>query len=129
VRLSANCRCPERRSDDGQTILESVRTGLKSCPDLVLLLELSGLEPLTSDTKQGPRQARGSEPWPVMSARDSARCYVPGAREGRVRSRTGWQRLRDQRERGRDGAGLQAASAGVMVMVQPGLSFSSCRSR
>src|ERR1039458_10085293 len=48
MRLSANCRCPEPRSDDGQTILECIRTGLKSCPDLVLLVELSGLEPLTS---------------------------------------------------------------------------------
>jgi hypothetical protein len=48
VRLSASCRCPERRSDDGHTILECTRTGLKSCPDLVLLVELSGLEPLTS---------------------------------------------------------------------------------
>jgi hypothetical protein len=48
MRLSANCRCPERRSDDGQTILECLRTGLNSCPDLVLLVELSGLEPLTS---------------------------------------------------------------------------------
>ena len=48
MRLSANCRCPERRSDDGQTILECIRTGLKSRPDLVLLVELSGLEPLTS---------------------------------------------------------------------------------
>jgi hypothetical protein len=48
MRLSANCRCPERRSDDGQTILECIRTGLKSPPDLVLLVELSGLEPLTS---------------------------------------------------------------------------------
>ena len=36
MRLSANCRCPERRSDDGQTILECIRTGLKSCPDLVI---------------------------------------------------------------------------------------------
>jgi hypothetical protein len=48
VRLSANCRCPERRSDDGRTILECTRTGLKSWSDLVLLVELSGLEPLTS---------------------------------------------------------------------------------
>jgi hypothetical protein len=46
VRLSANCKCPERRSDDGQTILEGIRTGLRSCPDLVLLVEPSGLEPL-----------------------------------------------------------------------------------
>ena len=48
MRLSANCRCPERRSDDGQTILECIRAGLKSCPDLQFLVELSGLEPLTS---------------------------------------------------------------------------------
>jgi hypothetical protein len=48
VRLSANYLCPERRSDDGQTILECIRMGLKSCPELVLLVELSGLEPLTS---------------------------------------------------------------------------------
>ena len=48
MRLSANCRCPERRSDDGRTILEGIRTGLKSCPDLQFLVELSGLEPLTS---------------------------------------------------------------------------------
>ena len=37
VRLSANYLCPERRSDDGQTILEGTRTGLKSCPDLQFL--------------------------------------------------------------------------------------------
>ena len=48
MRLSANCRCPERRSDDGQTILECIRAGLKSCSDLQFLVELSGLEPLTS---------------------------------------------------------------------------------
>jgi hypothetical protein len=48
VRLSANYLCPERRSDDGQTILEGTWTGLKSCPDLQFLVELSGLEPLTS---------------------------------------------------------------------------------
>jgi len=48
MRLSANCRCPERRSDDGQTILECIRAGLNSCPDLQFLVELSGLEPLTS---------------------------------------------------------------------------------
>jgi len=48
VRLSANCRCPERRSDDRQTILEGTPTGLKSCSDQVLRVELSGLEPLTS---------------------------------------------------------------------------------
>jgi hypothetical protein len=53
VRSSARCRCPERRSDDGQTILECVRTGLKSCPDLELLVELSGLEPLTSCMPSG----------------------------------------------------------------------------
>ena len=48
MRLSANYLCPERRSDDGQTILEGTRRGLKSDSDLVLLVELSGLEPLTS---------------------------------------------------------------------------------
>jgi hypothetical protein len=40
MRLSASCRYPERRSDDGQTILEGTRTGLKSCPDLQFLVEL-----------------------------------------------------------------------------------------
>ena len=48
MRLSANCGCPERRSDEGQTILKGTWTGLKSCPDQVLRVELSGLEPLTS---------------------------------------------------------------------------------
>jgi hypothetical protein len=48
VRPNANYLCPERRSDDGRTILEGAQTGLKSCPDLVFLVELSGLEPLTS---------------------------------------------------------------------------------
>ena len=48
MRLSANYLCPERRSDDGRTILEGTQTGLKSCPDLQFLVELSGLEPLTS---------------------------------------------------------------------------------
>jgi hypothetical protein len=48
MRLTANYVCPERRSDDGQTILEGIQTGLKSRPDLVLRVELSGLEPLTS---------------------------------------------------------------------------------
>jgi hypothetical protein len=48
VRFSANCRCSERRSGDGRTILGCTLTGLKSCPDLQFLVELSGLEPLTS---------------------------------------------------------------------------------
>ena len=48
MRLSASCRCPERRSDDGQTILECLPDGTQICPDLGLLVELSGLEPLTS---------------------------------------------------------------------------------
>jgi hypothetical protein len=50
-------------------------------------VELRGLEPLASDTKLAPRQARGSEPWPVMSARDRARRYMPGSGEGRA----GWR--------------------------------------
>jgi hypothetical protein len=53
VRSSARCRRPERRSDDGRTILEGIRTGLKLCPDLQLLVELSGLEPLTSCMPSG----------------------------------------------------------------------------
>ena len=48
MRLSANYLCPERRSDDGRTILEGTRTAFKSGPDLQFLVELSGLEPLTS---------------------------------------------------------------------------------
>jgi hypothetical protein len=32
VRLSANCQCPERRSDDGQTILECAPTGPQIMP-------------------------------------------------------------------------------------------------
>ena len=73
MRLSANCRCPERRSDDGQTILEGIRTGLKSCPDLVFLVELSGLEPLTSDRKISSAAARqrtlGDDPAEDLSSR------------------------------------------------------------
>jgi hypothetical protein len=74
VRLSANCRCPERRSDDGQTILEGTQTGPKSCPDLLLLVELSGLGPLTS-----------CMPYPAnlfSSGADLAGC--PGARPPRA---------------------------------------------
>jgi hypothetical protein len=44
--------------------------GLKSCPDLQFLVELSGLEPLTSDRKiTHPSQAGGSGPWPVIIGR------------------------------------------------------------
>jgi hypothetical protein len=60
VRLSANYLCPERRSDDGRTILEGTQTGLKSCPDLQFLVELSGLEPLTSDTELGSHARRAA---------------------------------------------------------------------
>ena len=42
-----------------------------------------------ADTKLDPRQARGSEPWPVMSARDRAARYVPGGGEGRARRGSG----------------------------------------
>ncbi len=79
-----------------------------------------------TDTKLDPRQARGSEPWPVMSVRDRAARYVPGGGEGRVcrGSGGGGSVLSGNGEPGR-----QAASAGVIVMVQPGLHFSSCRSR
>ena len=71
----------------------------------------------------GPRWARGSEPWPVMSARvwDGVR----GAGGGK--GRAGGSRVSGRW--GQSAPGGQAASAGVMVMAQPGLSFSSCRIR
>jgi hypothetical protein len=39
MRLSDNHLHRDRRSDDGRTILECIRTGHKSCPDLVLLVD------------------------------------------------------------------------------------------
>jgi hypothetical protein len=77
------------------------------------------------DTKLCPGQARGSKPWPVTSARDHARRYLSVG----TSVRAGVIALPRSTGTVRDGAGLQAASAGVMVMVQPGLSFSSWRSR
>jgi hypothetical protein len=70
VRFSASCRCPERRSDDGRTILVCIRTGVKSCPELVLLVELSGLEPLTSCMPSRPISSAGI-PGSLVSARQA----------------------------------------------------------
>ena len=53
VPTGANCRCPERRSDDAQTILEGTPTGLKTCPDLVLSCGAKGIELLTSCMPSG----------------------------------------------------------------------------
>jgi hypothetical protein len=75
------------------------------------------------DTKLGPRWTRGSEPRPVMSARvwDGVRGAGGGkGRAGGSRVSGRWGQL---------APGGQAAPAGVMVMVQPGLSFCSCRIR
>ena len=49
VRPSANYHCPERRSNDGQAILEANRRGLQPGPDLDFWVELWGFEPRTSD--------------------------------------------------------------------------------
>jgi hypothetical protein len=78
MRLSANCRCPERRSDDGQTILECIRAGLKSCPDLQFLVELSGLEPLTSCMPSGGSTSTRVSPCRSPSSRVPARPPASG---------------------------------------------------
>ncbi len=54
---------------------------------------------------------------------------MPGGGEGRVRGRAGGSGSVISGEWRGMVPPLQAASEGVMVMVQPGLSFSSCRSR
>ena len=83
MRLSANCRCPERRSDDGRTILEGIRTGLKSCPDLQFLVELSGLEPLTSCMPWEMLTFNTGKCWPEMTR--AARCRTGRAQnDGRT---------------------------------------------
>jgi hypothetical protein len=48
VRLSTGQRRPERRSNDGQPILEASWTGLELGSDLVFRVELWGFEPQTS---------------------------------------------------------------------------------
>src|ERR1700722_2699199 len=78
----AQCQmlCSERRSDDGQMVLECAPTGLKSCSDLVLLVELSGLEPLTSCYAMQaaqPRSARLRKALVPSSARILLGTWVP----------------------------------------------------
>jgi hypothetical protein len=94
------------------------------------LLTAAGAGPLgfddladPADTKLGPRWARGSEPRPVISARvwDGVRCSAAG--------KGGLGPPGSGAMSGRVSPGSQAASEGVMVMVQPGLSFCSCRNR
>jgi hypothetical protein len=46
--LAVQRKCPERRSDDGQAILEGRPDGRKTLPDLVFCVELWGFEPQTS---------------------------------------------------------------------------------
>jgi hypothetical protein len=84
---------------------------------------------LNADTKTGSRWARGSEPWPErwQGVRDGVdlsgwkgRGAMPGGGSGAAGSWGLWL-----------SAGVQAASGGlmVMVMVRPGWSFCSWRSR
>jgi hypothetical protein len=81
--FGADERCPERRPDDGQTILECIRTGLKSFPDLVLLVELSGLEPLTSCMPREMLTFKTGKCQPEMTR--AARCRTGRARnDGRA---------------------------------------------
>ena len=79
VRLSANYLCPERR---GQmtvgAILEGTRTGFKKCPDLQFLVELSGLEPLTSCMPSGGRTSTRVYPCRSPSSRVPARPHASG---------------------------------------------------
>src|ERR1019366_965502 len=53
VRLTASQSCPERRSDDGQPILEPIRMAPKSRSDLGFLVDLWGFEPQTSCMPSG----------------------------------------------------------------------------
>jgi hypothetical protein len=48
VPLETSYWCPKRRSNDGQVILKADPRGLQLGPDLVLHVELRGLEPLAS---------------------------------------------------------------------------------
>ena len=79
--------------------------------------------------KLGPRRARGSEPWPVrwQGVRDGAGCP---AGNGRGAGSAAAPMLREIRACGYRPDG-KAASGGLMVMVivQPGWSFCSWRSR
>ena len=59
---NANGQGSNRRSDDGQTIFTGNRMAQERGPDLVFLVELSGLEPLTSCMPC----------WPISSARVAA---------------------------------------------------------
>jgi hypothetical protein len=120
--------CPLPRS---VIVLETLAVTTAPCPGKRDLTKMDAQrDSRRPDTKLDPRQARGSDPWPVMSARDRAgrlfaRRQGAGCGGNRVAAAPCSAGM------ARCSPGRQAASAGVMVMVmvQPGLSFSSCRSR
>ena len=80
--LIVNGQGSNRRSDDGQLILTCTVRPQEPGLDLGLLVELSGLEPLTSDRKiTHPSQAGGSGPRPVIIGRVCVRVVCLRLRE------------------------------------------------